>query len=279
MDQYQSDSAGYEQGNMRSSANQSAYAGISQANGALQTAVLQQTGVLKANAMSALQQNAMTTTNALGSLGKRVENYKEWVAGNKLTRLSKDPVKELSANMTFEQKKAYHNPQAKPPERPRAEGTPASEDGSASTSHDVTMGEGDLGKGDSLFSKGLGAVGDLGEKAVKGLSVAADIGVGGVDLYNDIKNGNLGGGNGFDEAGNVLAIGSGLAETVGLVFPPAEIIGGVLGVLGGVASGIGDMFDSGDAKEKAKQQVTTTSSSVTVAPSSSVVATARAIPA
>ena len=279
MDQYQSDSAGYEQGNMRNSANQNAYAGISQANGALQNAVLQQTGVLKASAMGALQQNAMTTTNALGSLGKRVENYKEWVAGNKLTRLSKDPVKELSANMTFEQKKAYHNPQAQPPDRPRAEGTPASEDGSASASHDITMGEDDLGKGDSLFSKGLGVVGDLGEKAVKGLSVATDIGVGGVDLYNDIKNGNLGGGNGFDEAGNVLAIGSGLAETVGLVFPPAEIIGGVLGVLGGVASGIGDMFDSGDAKEKAKQQVTTTSSSVSVAPSSSVVATARAIPA
>ena len=97
MDQYQSDSAGYENGTMRSSETSNKLSAISQANDNLQNEVLQQTGTLKANAMASLSQNALTTFNTLGSLGTRVENYKEWVAGNKSTRLSKDPVRDLTA--------------------------------------------------------------------------------------------------------------------------------------------------------------------------------------
>ena len=273
MDQYQSDSAGYENGTMRSSETSNKLSAISQANDNLQNEVLQQTGTLKANAMASLSQNALTTFNTLGSLGTRVENYKEWVAGNKATRLSKDPVRDLTANMTFEQKKAYHNPEAKPP--PRAEGTSASADGSATSSHLETMGEGDLGKEGSLFNKGLDAVSDLGEKAVKYGSVAGDLATGSLDLFNDIKSGGVQGANGFDKAGNVLQIGSSVAETVGLVFPPAEIIGGVLGVLGGISSGIGDMVEGDDASAKAKKQVGTVGNTATLSPDQSVVATAR----
>tara|TARA_R110001599_G_scaffold7233_1_gene35595 strand:- start:478 stop:1419 length:942 start_codon:yes stop_codon:yes gene_type:complete len=311
MDVYQSDSGGYENGNMRKSEGENKLRAMAEYNSNLVKTNLDEQKKLKGKILTD-QSEAMTSIGAkiaqisvstagdIGNLPARLEKYQEYVkakaagASDEVVKAIKkgsvDPVKASTENMSFAEKQAAHNPLAKPPPRPtnappepaptepRAEGTPASSSGSMSDSHAVTAGAKDLGEGESLLAKG----GKLAGKAVRGLSTAGDIAQGGLDLYADIKSGGIAGNNGFEKAGNVFQIGAGLADTVGLAFPPAELLGGLFGAVGGLFSGVGEGEEAlnsnknvaaADTKAADIKPVQETGS--TAAVSSSVVATAR----
>jgi len=289
MDVYQADSGGYESGNMRKSEAENKFRSVADYNRNQIQSNINAKKVLAGKILSdqtsastsIIEKSAaqgIATGNLIGTLPARVEKYQKWALSKAngassdvqatLKKASADPLREPTANMSFEEKQAYHNPLAKPPPRPtnappepaptepRAEGTPASSSGTMSDSHAVTSGEkagsgaGDVfvvGKGEtSLLSKG----GKLAGRAAEGLSTATDIAQGGMDLYADIKKGGIAGNNGFEKAGNILQIGSGIADTIGLVFPPAEIIGGLFGALGGVLTGAGDAEEGIDSDKK-----------------------------
>ena len=276
MDVYQADSGGYENGNMGKSEAENKFRSVADYNrNEIQSNIKAKkdlAGKILTDQTSAstsiIEKSAaqgIATGNLIGTLPARVEKYQKWALAKSkgassdvqatLKKASADPLREPTANMSFEEKQAYHNPLAKPPPRPtnappepaptepRAEGTPASSSGTMSDSHAVTAGAKDLGEGESLLSKG----GKLAGKAAKGLSTVSDIAQGGMDLYADIKQGGIAGNNGFEKAGNVLQIGSGIADTVGLVFPPAELIGGLFGALGGILTGAGDAEEGIDS--------------------------------
>jgi len=100
---------------------------------------------------------------------------------------------------------------------------------------------------ESLMSKGAGVVG----KAAGGLFGAAQ---GGIDVYEDIKAGKIVGNNNWEKAGNLLQIGGAAADVVGMVFPPAELLGGVLGLASAATDEIGEKEDEDKQSEDLKTQ-------------------------
>ena len=89
---------------------------------------------------------------------------------------------------------------------------------------------------ETLMSKGLGVAG----KAAGGLFGAAQ---GGLDIYEDIKAGKIAGNNNWEKAGNLLQIGGAAADIVGMAFPPAALLGGVLDLASGAVNEVGEKLD------------------------------------
>ena len=65
------------------------------------------------------------------------------------------------------------------------------------------------------------------------------------------------GDNGWESVGQVAQIGGAISDVVGTAFPPAELLGGALGLVGGIFSDIGEVVDGkkkeADAKEADQQ--------------------------
>lgn len=99
----------------------------------------------------------------------------------------------------------------------------------------ITSEGGEVAEG--LMSKGLGFAG----KAAGGLFGAAQ---GGMDIYEDIKAGGIAGNNNWEKAGNILQIGGAAADLVGMVFPPAALLGGVLDLAAGATDAVGEQLDA-----------------------------------
>jgi hypothetical protein len=137
--------------------------------------------------------------------------------------------------------------------------TPTSETAPTVEAHEsVTVGEDGAGKSGSMIHDGLKSMTGLSDEAVEKLgkgagALGSDV-MGGLNLYRDIKAGGIAGDSGWEKAGNVTQIGGAIADTVGVFFPPAELLGGVLDLVGGGLSAIGDVFDHDDAKKEAQQK-------------------------
>ena len=103
----------------------------------------------------------------------------------------------------------------------------------------------------SLSSAASDAVSGAGKVAGGLLSAAA----GGVDIYKDIKAGGIAGNNNWEKAGNLLQIGGSIADMAGLIFPPAELIGGVLDLASAATNEVGSAEDESHSSADLKPKI------------------------
>ena len=149
-----------------------------------------------------------------------------------------------------------------PPSSATPEGTSAtgtSETAPTSEEHnDITMGDEVEGSSDSMFTKGLKGLTGLSDEGIenisKGATAAGAVATGGLDIYKDIKAGGIAGDNGWEKAGNVLQIGGAVADIVGVAFPPAAVVGGIIDLIGGGLDAIGEAVEGTEKKSEVKQQ-------------------------
>jgi len=121
---------------------------------------------------------------------------------------------------------------------------------------------------ETLMSKGLGVAG----KTAGGLFGAAQ---GGLDIYEDIQAKGIAGNNNWEKAGNLLQIGGAAADVVGMAFPPAALLGGVLDLASGAVDEVGEKLDEDkQASDLQTQQQSETQKEV-VAPRTETVVTGR----
>lgn len=174
-----------------------------------------------------------------------------------------------------------------PPAEPVAEGSNAGRSVSAEAEH-VVGGEAGAGEeASSLLSKGMGKLGEEGaEMTMGGLAktglkkLGAGAGIigeevtGGIDLYDDIKAGGIAGNNNWEKAGNILQIGGAVSDLVGLAFPPAKLLGGVLDLASAGVNQVGESEDTTDADKLDQEQQQQTETQVE-APRQSVITTGR----
>jgi hypothetical protein len=107
--------------------------------------------------------------------------------------------------------------------------------------------EGAAGAGaKGIASKVSGVIGKAG--------VLGSAALGGVDLYEDIKNKSIQGNNTWEKASNLLQIGGSLADIVGTVFPPARLIGGALDIASGVTDSVGEKLEEDKTSKDLKQE-------------------------
>ncbi len=119
----------------------------------------------------------------------------------------------------------------------------------------LTVGEGESG---GMLKKGVKQTLGLSEEGagrlMRGVGAVGSAAQGGYDLFQDIKAGHVVGSNGWEKAGNITQIGASALDLIGIAFPPAEIAGGVLSVVGGGLDAVGEMFESKKDKAEAEQQ-------------------------
>ncbi len=89
------------------------------------------------------------------------------------------------------------------------------------------------------------------EAAGKGVTGIAAAGIVGEDLYNDFKKGGWASMNTGEKVGNVLQIGGAVSDMVGMVFPPAKLLGGVLDVAAGVTDVASEQVAEGTKEQDA----------------------------
>lgn len=140
-----------------------------------------------------------------------------------------------------------------PPAEPVAEGSTTG----ASISEDVEatgskltdgMPKGALTEaGESRLGKIAGAGGEVAGTLMSGA-------IGGMDLYNDIKNHTITGNNWEEKTGNILQIGGSIADVVGTFYPPAKLIGGALDLASGAISEVGEQLDTKDSDKLTQEQ-------------------------
>ena len=272
MDLFQSDVGAINSGNMRNQATESVNEAIAFHNNEL----AKQAEGIRSQAKSALSQQRTEQTisgimsGAMEARGLKsgIESYKDYVAqgiskaqalSQKVSSLqdqagalirndpapSAEPTVEARPNTTTEP-----NITATPEGAP-AQGT-ADPNPSAVEHGAITAGKEDTGKTGSMFHNGLKSITGISDDAIdrvgKGVGALGSSAVAGINIYNDIKQGKLGD-NGFEDVGQVAQIGGAISDIVGTVFPPAELLGGALGVVGGIFSDIGQEV-SGNKKEK-----------------------------
>lgn len=118
------------------------------------------------------------------------------------------------------------------------------------------------------MSKGLGVAG----KAAGGLFGAAQ---GGLDIYEDIQAKGIAGNNNWEKAGNLLQIGGAAADVVGMAFPPAALVGGILDLASGAVDEVGEKLDEDkQASDLQTQQASETEKPIAT-PQSQTVVTGR----
>ncbi len=102
-------------------------------------------------------------------------------------------------------------------------------------------------------AEGLEGVGKL---ALKNAGSIFNIGAGAEALSEDFKGGqfHLAGKNGLEQASNVLQIASGVADVVGLAFPPAAAVGALLGVASAVTDGLGTAEEEKQTKQQTEMK-------------------------
>ena len=280
MDLFQSDAGAISSGNMRNGATASVNESIQFHNNEL---AKQAQGIRQAASDALSQQrteqgiqNVMSGFMEARGLKAGIQGYKDYVAQgrskaaalqqkaaslqnqveNTGAQIRNDPAP--SAEPTAE---ARPNTTAEPnitatPEGAAAQGT-ADANPSAEAHTAITAGEEDTGKTGSLFHNGLKRVAGISDEAIdnvgKGVGAIGSAAVAGVDIYNDVKKGKLGD-NGWEDVGQVAQIGGAISDVVGTAFPPAALLGGALGVVGGIFSDIGEAVEGRKKDDEVKQQ-------------------------
>lgn len=266
MDLFASDVGGISSGNMRDRSQESINAGIQarheQLAGQIASLKQQREGTEVNQAISGLI-GTMVGGSRINSGMQEYKNFKE-KAQTKLQQINKvkaspntvDGEVNVEDDVTTEARPqtTTEAPATASPEGTSA--TPSSNLNPTAEEHEVeTVGADGEGKGGSLLGKGLSNLTGLSDDAVeavgRGVGALGSIGTAGLDIYKDITNNQWSKNNAFQDVGQVAQIGGAIADTIGIAFPPAMLVGGALDVAGAVTNEIGDLFESG--KEKAKQ--------------------------
>jgi hypothetical protein len=147
------------------------------------------------------------------------------------------------------------------PAEPVAEGAPTSETGAVQSTSEAAEGaegavkEGLETAGEAVLKTEAKTAGKtLLGKAGTAAGVLGSAALGGVDLYEDIRDGKIEGNNAWEKASNVLQIGGSLADIVGTVYPPAKLLGGVLDLASAGAEQVGEATDSTTTDELNQEQ-------------------------
>tara|TARA_Y100001972_G_scaffold127647_1_gene185154 strand:+ start:3600 stop:4457 length:858 start_codon:yes stop_codon:yes gene_type:complete len=168
-----------------------------------------------------------------------------------------------------------------PPAEPVAEGSNAGR----SVGEEIENVAGD-GEGTSMLKKGLGAVEEAGDLTAGGLAksglkklggaagVFGEAAIGGLDLYDDIKSKSIVGNNNWEKAANIMQIGGAAMDIIGLGFPPAKLLGGVLDLAGAGVNTIGEAEDTTTSDDLNKLKENQTEQEIT-APRQEVITTGR----
>ena len=276
MDLYTADVGAIQNGNMRSQAAESANEAIQYHNNQLanQLEGLRRQAASAATAQQVEQgiQGAISGYMDLRGLKQGISSYRDYVAkgqtkASALRDLTSGPAQagEVRADPDAEQAPqiearptATEEPNATPtPEGAPAQGT-ADTNPTADDHTDITAGPDEEGGGDSLVKKGMSRLGlteEGAEKLGKGVGALGSAAFAGLDIYNDVKKGKLGD-NGWEDVGQIAQIGGAISDIAGTVFPPAELLGAGLGVVGGIFEDIGEAFES--SKKTQEQQETDT---------------------
>lgn len=117
--------------------------------------------------------------------------------------------------------------------------------------------ESSVGKGLTSALEGAAGEGAIASKVSGALGKAGVLGsaaLGGMDLYEDIKNKSIQGNNTWEKASNLLQIGGSLGDIAGTVFPPAKLIGGILDIASGVTDSIGEKLEENKTSADLKQE-------------------------
>ncbi len=86
-----------------------------------------------------------------------------------------------------------------------------------------------------------------------------------MDVFEDIKAKGIAGNNNWEKAGNLLQIGGSIADIVGMAFPPAALLGGVLDLASGATDAVGEKLDADQkSKELTQEQTQDTEKPATV---------------
>ena len=289
MDLYSSSATDIQNGNMRSNRALSLNSAIAEHNNELGGTVAllkQQAGKISDDAKTAAKsQNIEQATQGAisGFMDARgikdgVQAYKDWTAKGKskaaaLRSLNPSGTPSSTGSVsvgnteTSPSVSAPANTTTEPNITATPEGEAAQNHGSTGGSVDVnpsaeehnvaTVGEEGTGKSGSMIHNGLKSISGLSDDAIdkvgKGFGALGSSATAGMDIYNDVKKGKLGD-NGWEDVGQVAQIGGAISDVIGTVFPPAEIIGGALGVVGGIFSDIGEAFEGSDKKKEAQQK-------------------------
>lgn len=189
----------------------------------------------------------------------KIQAYKDWKAGKTSGKPGTKPTPEADATKPPEN--PPENPETnptgsttEPPAEPVEEGPmsrPTSEatDGAGADITESLENSGAKGalktagkEGGEEIAETLGS--KLGGAAGKVAGGAFGAAMGGMDLYEDIKAGKIEGNNDWEKAGNVLQMGGAVADVVGMAFPPAALLGGILDLASGATSMIGEKLDA-----------------------------------
>ena len=110
-----------------------------------------------------------------------------------------------------------------------------------------------IGKGVSRIAKSekFGKIALAGEKGLAHIGPIANISLGVYDIAKDVSGGQEGWDkmNEFEQAADITQIGAGVSDAIGLVFPPALLVGAGLGV-------VSSFLDVAGAEEEEEEQKT-----------------------
>ena len=258
------------------------------------------------NEGEALQQIAGAAGDLMGAhaIHSGLKNYQQWSANRAASKTEnlRSQLREVADNVKPETEVAPQttaqpqvvaqpeNTTNAPPETAAPEGTPAqgsSDTAPTAADHEAaTVGEDGAGKSGSMIHDGLKAATGLSDEAIekvgKGAGVLGAAATGGLDVYQDIKQGKIAGDNGWEKAANVVNIGGAISDIAGAAFPPAELLGGFLDLIGGGLDAIGEAVEGSEKKSQAKEQAQQATEQqqqsvqgTVIAPTAAPVATAR----
>lgn len=280
MDLFVSDVGDIASGNMRSRAQESANRAVAEHNQIIAGQITQlhknlqdqKSAIMENETLKDVQDGVQAFMGA-GAVKNALKNYQESVAKGSTkadalaSAVRQDASEERSVGQGVEgEVERTANPLST--DSPPASATPEGQSamGSSETAPTVeeheslTVGEGESG---GMLKKGmastLGISEELSGKVMRGVGAVGSAAQGGYDLFQDIKAGHVVGSNGWEKAGNITQIGASALDLVGIAFPPAEIAGGVLSVVGGGLDAVGEMFEGKkketDAEKKEEEDV------------------------
>ena len=155
---------------------------------------------------------------------------------------------------------ATATPEGEPAQNHNSTGGDVDINPSAEEHNVITAGEDGAGKSGSMIHNGMKNITGLTDESIervgRGAGALASAGSVGIDIYQDIKKKSFGD-NGWEAAGQVSQIGGAIADTIGVAFPPAELLGAGLGLVGGVLDDIGEAFESSKTKKENQEKAQT----------------------
>tara|TARA_R110000803_G_scaffold623_4_gene2160 strand:+ start:1583 stop:2365 length:783 start_codon:yes stop_codon:yes gene_type:complete len=250
MDIYSNDSAGIQQGAMRTQSVMNANQRVKEHNDALATTISglrsqQQTaGILDAT------KNATSQFWATGKIPGQVKAFNDW----NTSRQASNPTSQAEGVASEGLEGATQTPKT-------SSAVPELED----------VGDGVFESGGKSAITGAEDVAEgVGSKLGKGLGTLGSVATAGVDIYQDIdslsKGHGIAGDNWASKTSNLLQIGGAIADVGGTVFPPLAIVGGAVDLVAGGFGELGDVLSgkkSSAADDTALKTGTETTTAIT----------------